>query len=132
MAEPCLHPHGDMVDGYWLCGRCYSKLAEQPVRYLKGKSINGGEYHIQIPVYAEIRKAYNGWTLSQFIEAMARRLMAKAGFSKADAISYAIDLLRSSEIEFGAGDYAWDTEAAWEFISEDMQYWDQDGGSTNG
>lgn len=82
---PCLHPHGDIIDGYWLCGRCYEKLPERPVKYSKGNraiSVNGAEYFHQIPIYAKIRKASNGWSLSKFVEAMVRRLIAKADFEK--------------------------------------------------
>lgn len=136
---PCQHKHGDTVSTYWLCGQCYAKLADRPVKYVMESahfdSAFAGDDHTnkggslrQMPIYAPVLKAASGLTLSQFITAIARRLVAKTGGSMTmtDATDYAVDLLEMVSDEFGASDFDWSTEGAWELVSEDMQNWDGD------
>lgn len=136
----CKHEHGDIVDGYWLCGQCYKKLDERPREYKQVKvklvTVEDGGDQI-IPRYrqevfpAPIRRADSGFTLSEFIHVMARKLMAKASMSKIDALDYARDILEMMGEEFGCADMDWDTDAAWEIIKDDMKNWDYDGGGGN-
>ena len=143
MSQLCTHPHGDTVNGYWLCGKCYAKLPERPKTYrmVKGPRLpafpmRGAEYRVEgrsrqevFPV--PIIRADSGFTLSEFIHAMARKLMAKAAMSKADALDYARDILEMTGEEFGNPDMAWDTDVAWELVKDDMQNWDYDNAGVN-
>lgn len=124
----CKHQHGDMVSGYWLCGQCFQKLPDRPVRYVMEPAVPAGDpgRRRQMPVYAQIRTTESGMTLSQFVSAVARRLVAQTlgGLTMDDAIDYAVDLLKLDEVEFGSDDRDWSVAAACELVSEDMQYWD--------
>tara|TARA_Y100000815_G_scaffold274272_2_gene307837 strand:+ start:260 stop:559 length:300 start_codon:yes stop_codon:yes gene_type:complete len=74
-----------------------------------------------------------GFTLSQFIKAMALRLIARTlgAFDKRDAEDYAIEILRCFDEPFGSGDLDWTSEGAFEMVDEDLQYWDADKAASN-
>ena len=130
----CHHPHGDFVNGYWLCGRCYEKLAERPSRHMPVAPVSGGDiYGRQTVVHAEIRRGQNGLTLSEFIGAAVLRVvfLTKGAMSGTEAIDYAIDLLRIQGAEFGDPEYVWDTAGAHDLVSEDAQHWDETGTDGN-
>ena len=123
----CPHAHGDFVNGYWLCGQCYGKLAERPARYAPAAPVSGGDlYGAQTVTHAEIRTPEGGLTLEGFVAAVVRRVafLTKGTMCGADAVDYAIDLLRAQGAEFGDPDYAWDTGGAHELVDEDAQHWD--------
>lgn len=123
----CSHAHGDFVNGYWLCGQCYAKLAERPSRYVPADPVSGGDlYGRQTVVHAEVRKAAGGLTLSEFVAAIVRRVavLTKGAVSGTEAVDYAIDLLRAQGAEFGDPDYAWDTAGAHDLVAEDAEHWD--------
>lgn len=126
----CAHKSGDWVNGYWLCGPCYAKLADRPVRYEWEAPHNAGNdeggRRRQRAVRAPIATAPEGTTLSQFVRQMALRLLSVTGgaFTDGDAIDYAVEVLRLSEDPFGEDDFDWSTAGAWERIEEDMQTWD--------
>lgn len=135
----CKHPHGDTVNGYWLCGKCYAKLPDRPKEYrtvlnpivkLRSEDVKSTKYRQEVN-HAPISTAESGFTLSAFIDAMARKLMAKATMTRPDALDYARDILEMVGEEFGNPDMCWDTEAAWELVKEDMQYWDFDADGGN-
>lgn len=129
MKDACDHPHGDTVNGYWLCGKCYQKLAERPFSLIleDGRTPHGGGYSPrQNVVHAKISRDEYGRTLSQFIEAMLRRVMARSGMKRTDALNYAIDLMEMQGEEFGSSDCHWGAEGAWEVVDADMQNWDRD------
>ncbi|WP_407473487.1 hypothetical protein [Sulfitobacter sp. PM12] len=138
----CTHPHGDTVNGHWLCGKCYAKLSERPKTYktvrtpiasLRQEDSPPPARYRQDVFPAPISTDENGMTLSAFIEAMAKRLIAltRGGFTKPDAIDYAIDLLRGFEEPFGNPELDWSHAGAWEMVNEDVQYWDHDGAGSN-
>nr|WP_309504259.1 hypothetical protein [uncultured Roseovarius sp.] len=130
----CKHWQGDMVNGCWVCAKCYKKRPHQPYRLLKPTKLRGedGQPYIQDVLKAPVAKA-QGYTLGEFIEAMALRLIARTrgGFQKPDAMDYAIDILRSIGERFGSGDMDWTRDGAWELVDEDMQHWDTDNAATN-
>ena len=128
----CKHWQGDSVDGYWLCAKCLAKLPDRPQRLLKPTSLRGkdGAPYPQDILNAPIATA-QGYTLGQFVESMALRLMARGGFQKTDAINYAIDLLRALGEKFGSDDMDWTSAGAWEIVDDDMQYWDADESASN-
>ena len=136
MTKDCRHEHGDMVNGYWLCGQCYTKMAERPSRLVMEPIINvsEGETSRQIAVHAEIRTAESGLTLSEFIRLMAMRLITRnaGAMHMSDAIDYAAEVLKMAGDEFGSPDLGWDTACAWDLVDEDMSYWDGDGDGRNG
>jgi hypothetical protein len=142
----CEHWEGDTVSGYWLCAKCYAKLPERPRKYgaerlVLPKVYDGenwwnpdGSPHPtrQTVTPAPIAEA-QGYTLSQFIEAMALRLIARTGgsFQKADAIDYAVDILRGFEEPFGSEELDWTRAGAWELVDEDLHCWDVDDAGRN-
>ncbi len=131
----CKHWRGDTVNGYWICAKCFAKLPDRPYRILpptKLRGADGGNPHVQEWVNAPIAKA-QGTTLSQFIEAMALRLIARTrgGFQKPDAIDYAVEILRTFGEPFGSDDLDWTSAGAWELVDEDMQHWDADEAASN-
>lgn len=132
----CRHPHGDMVNGYWLCGRCYAKLDERPSRLIieQAHGVGEGATSRQMVIHAEIRKSETGVTLSEFIRLMALRLIARnaGAMLMSDALDYAVEVLKMAGDEFGSSDLGWDTACAWDLVDEDMSYWDGDGGGRNG
>ncbi|NDV50378.1 hypothetical protein [Salipiger sp. PrR003] len=117
-----------MVNGYWLCARCYAKLPHRPHRYITTGGIEGGDVPArQEIINAPIAKAH-GITLGQFVTAMALRLIAvtRGGFHKHDALDYAVDILRVLGDPFGSNDLDWTSSGARELVAEDMQSWDVD------
>lgn len=134
----CQHKHGDTINGMWVCGQCYRKLDERPKEYrmvefdgFEGE--DGGSSRLrQIVIPAPISTSEHGETLSQFVTWMALRLMARGGFTKYDAIDYAIGILQTCGDEFGDNDCNWSRSGAYEYVDEDMSYWDDDGADTNG
>lgn len=128
----CKHWEGDTVNGYWLCAKCFTKLAERPVRYHNSGVEDGDIPPRQEAVQAPIAEA-DGMTLGKFVEAMALRLIARTrgGFQKPDALDYAVEILRMHEEPFGSKDMEWNTAAAFDLVDEDMQYWDTDEAASN-
>ncbi|TNE43420.1 MAG: hypothetical protein EP341_11400 [Sphingomonadales bacterium] len=137
MAE-CKHWEGDTINGYWLCAKCYAKLQNRPCTYRMVKVTHGEMWMADAPaarqevVYAPIASC-EGVTLSQFVEAMALRLIARTGggFNKFDAIDYAVEILRSFDVPFGTDDLDWTSAGAWELVDEDLQHWDADESASN-
>lgn len=129
--KACKHWEGDFVNGFWLCAKCYKKLADRPRRLIKDMMVEDIGFR-QGVIHAPIAKV-DGVTLSHFVEFMALRLIAltRGSFVKGDAVSYAMDILGSFGEPFGHKDFSWDQEGAWEIIKEDLQYWDYDGGGPN-
>ena len=136
----CKHKHGDNVSTYWLCGQCYSKLPDRPVKYvMRRATVGDGDFEgkvmpeRQIPIYAPIKVADGGHTLSAFVKAIASRLvvMTRGSMGMDDATDYAVSLLESIDEEFGVHDFDWSTSGAWEIVDEDMQHWDFDSPSGN-
>lgn len=74
---------------------------------------------------------HNGVTLAQFIYMMAKPLMGIGGMHQAEAIEYAIDLLKTQGEAFGDPDLDWTSAGAEEMVADDMQYWDEDGSLAN-
>lgn len=136
----CNHPNGDSVNGYWVCGQCFQKLPSRPVIYVMRPVTTSEDWDVdgrrrrmrQEAIHAPIAKC-EGVTLSQFIDMMARRLVARTrgGFHIDDARDYAVECLRSLDETFGSDDMAWDQGAAWDIVDEDMTYWDADEAATN-
>lgn len=139
--ETCEHPHGDMVNGNWLCGHCYVKLHEQPKKYKMVRNLstrNGDDDVLQHKYRQEVIPTptstdANGVTLSEFVGIMARRLVALTGgqFTIPDAMDYAIDILRGFDEPFGNPELDWSRDGAWEMVREDLQYWDDEGSGAN-
>lgn len=129
----CQHEHGDFVDGIWICGQCWTKLPDRPARYFWESGVvgaDGGDApRRQMVAHCPIKTAKNGLTLGQFVGAFARRLIARTGFGKLDAVDYALDLLRLQGAEFASPDVDWDTESAWDLAIDDMEYWDWETGA---
>jgi hypothetical protein len=128
----CKHWEGDTVNGYWLCAKCFAKLQDQPRTYYTGGTPEGDVPPRQEVILAPVAKA-QGYTLSQFIEAMALRLIARTrgGFQKPDAMDYAVEILRTFGEPFGSADLDWTSAGAWERVDEDMQHWDADEAASN-
>lgn len=128
----CKHWEGDTVNGYWLCAKCFAKLQDQPRVYYTGGTPEG-----DIPPRQEVRLApiakAQGFTLAQFVEAMALRLMARTrgSFQKTDAMEYAIEILRCFGEPFGSDDIDWTAAGAFDLVDEDMQNWDADETASN-
>lgn len=133
MMVKCNHEHGDTVEGLWVCGQCWRVLDERPRTYIMVPVSNAGpngdgmsgNYRQEVVLCPSI-KTKSGLTLSVFIYAVARRLMARCKMNKSDAALYAIDIMRGYETEFGSGEDEWDVELAWVLVEEDMQYWDEE------
>lgn len=128
----CKHWDGDTVNGYWLCAKCFAKLPDRPRRYYMVGVEDGDLPPRQEVILAPVAEA-DGTTLSQFVNAMALRLIARTGgeFNKADALNYAIDILRDFGEPFGSDDLDWTSAGAWELVDEDLQYWDADEPASN-
>ncbi|MDO6755402.1 hypothetical protein Q4598_04100 [Phaeobacter inhibens] len=128
----CTHWDGDTVNGYWLCAKCFAKLQDRPRRYHMS-GVEGGDVPPRQEVtLAPVAKA-DGTTLAQFVHAMALRLIARTGgsFDKADALEYAIEILRTFSEPFGSDDLDWTSAGAWELVDEDLQHWDADESASN-
>jgi hypothetical protein len=84
--------------------------------------------HRQDVYYAPIALA-GSITLSGFIRMIAMRLVSqtRGGFNMTDATDYAVEILRNFDEPFGAKDVDWYVSGAWDLVSEDMSYWDDDG-----
>lgn len=130
----CIHKHGDFVAGIWICGQCWRKLEERPRKYVMAKALDytdgdgesGNDFRQQV-IPAPIIHADSGLTLSEFINSLAIRLMAKAVFtSKHDAVQYALDIMQTYDEEFASKDSDWTAIGAWDLVQEDMQHWDHD------
>jgi hypothetical protein len=121
----CTHWDGDTVNGYWLCAKCFAKLEDRPRRYRTSGVEDGDIPPRQEVTLAPIAEA-DGTTLSQFVNAMVSRLIARTGggFNRADAIEYAIEILRTFGEPFGSDDLDWTSAGAWELVDEDLQHWD--------
>ncbi len=128
----CKHWEGDTVNGYWLCAKCYAKLEDRPRQYRMSGVEDGDIPPRQEVTLAPIAEA-DGTTLSQFVNAMDLRLIARTGggFNKADAIEYAIEVLRVFGEPFGSDDLDWTSAGAWELVDEDLQHWDADEAASN-
>jgi hypothetical protein len=132
--KDCKHERGDYVNGYWLCAACYKKLDDRPRTYIMQKSLSeqvkGERQEVFVAPIAAIPK---GLSLSRFVKAMAMRLISqtRGSFTMADALDYAVEILRNLEEPFGSADFQWTVSGAWELVSEDMQYWDNDAVSDN-
>ena len=131
-AESCNHWAGDHISGYWLCANCFAKLSEQPRRYYT-EGLHGGDTPARQAVILAPVAESQGYTLAQFIEAMALCLISRisGGIHKSDAIDYAIDILRIQGEPFGSGDPEWTIAGFLRELDEDLQYWDSDGPMSN-
>ena len=139
----CKHKHGDHVSTYWLCGQCYSKLHDRPVKYkMKRQQFDvysasditrSSEPLRQVAIYSPIKVADSGLTLSGFVKKIAARLVVQTrGYmSMVDATDYAVSLLEFIDEEFAAPGFDWSTSGAWEIVGEDMQYWDTEDSASN-
>lgn len=129
----CGHKSGDTVNGRWLCASCYKYLNERP-RYYRMVRVDAGCHfmsdapHRQEVYYAPIALA-RSVTLAEFVKMIAIRLVSqtRGSFDMADAIDYAVEILRNLDEPFGADDIDWSVSGAWDLVSEDMSYWDDDG-----
>lgn len=132
----CKHPSGDFVGETWVCGHCFRKLEHRPRDYKMVPIIGGMKSHEgaafrQEVVYTPVMVGADGTTLGDFIMKMARRLMARGGMPKQEAMDYAIDLLHSWKDEFEGAKFL--TEAdPWALVDEDMDHWERDGDGSNG
>lgn len=120
----CQHKSGDFIEGIWLCGHCFKKLDERPRRYTMAPAVPDGDFTRQEVTYAPIMRGENGMSLAAFVNKMALRLMVRGGLNKADAVSYAIDLLASWADDFKGGAFL-DEADAWDMVDEDMSYWEE-------
>jgi homospermidine synthase len=142
----CEHWEGDTINGYWLCAKCFAKLPERPRKYgverLELPKVydgdnwwnpDGSRYPTRQTIAPAPIAEAQGTTLSQFIEAMALRLIARTrgGFQKPDAMDYAVEILRGFGEPFGSGDLDWTSAGAWELVDEDLQHWDADEAAPN-
>lgn len=131
----CNHPHGDHVNGWWLCGKCYTKFSSRPrtLRMVRANiSGTGGDTLIQQTVAIPFSGGKVG-LLNIFVMLLSTRLMVKTSgnMDRIQSIDYAIELLRGLEVEFGDEDFDWTIAGAWAIVDEDMQYWDQDRCASN-
>lgn len=146
MSEKCEHfKHGGgYVCGFWICANCYQKLPERPRKLFMVRSSllesigemfkKGGEQAPRQDVKYAPEIEVDGVTLSMFIDAMARRIVAqtRGGMGMDDARLYSLAVLESLGDPFGHKDLSWDEAGAIEIVDEDMQCWDFDGGGENG
>lgn len=124
----CSHPHGDHIEGWWICGKCWEKLPERPSHIVIDLGVIEGDIpRPQHVVHARFSGGREG-LLGAFIRAVAARLMVltQGQMQRTEAIDYAIELIRWFEEEFGNEEFDWSTHGAWEIADEDVQYWDQD------
>ncbi len=126
----CQHLHGAWVKplGLWVCGLCYAKLPNCPVKYgmVPPGNMPGAAPLQQIIWQAELRFSAQRTTLASFIEAIARRMMYRtAGLSLTDACGYAIDELAAAGVEFGDTSQDWSRMAAVDWAEEAMTYWEE-------
>lgn len=128
----CKHWEGDTVNGYWLCAKCFTKLAERPVRYFNSGVEDGDIPPRQEAVQAPIAEA-DDMTLGKFVEAMALRLIARTrgGFQRPDALDYAVEILRLVGEQFASKDMDWSTAGAFDLVDEDLLNWDADEAAPN-
>jgi hypothetical protein len=133
MKKQCKHPHGDHVQGYWLCGTCYAKLHERPTRLVDAHSfkIRDEDTPVTAPqqvVHAEIASDVNGNTLSKFVRYMAMYIGHKMSMTipYEESVNLAIDILKDTDIPFGSDEYDWSKEGAVEFVDEELQYWEHE------
>lgn len=129
----CEHRHGDFVNTYWLCGECYTKMAERPFRVFMERTNAKCETERQNVEHAEILMSEEKTTLSTFITLMVEYLIqvTHGDMSLAEAVDYAVDLLRCLGEPFGTGDMDWGPEGAHEIVDEDVQNWEQDASEQN-
>jgi hypothetical protein len=135
----CDHQNGGAVIGVWVCGDCWAKLGSRPTRLgMVQIRAEGGRGESRNPIMrqeivwqAQIATAC-GFTISQFIDALARRFMSRcADLTLHDASDFALDAARSLEVPFGHADYDWGANGAEELADDEMQNWDAEGGSSN-
>lgn len=129
----CGHMHGAMVAplGLWVCGQCYAKLAERPVRYgMAGHPEGEGMALRQEIVWqSAVRVSAEKTTLADFLAAMVRRLRSRdRDLHTADAYDIALDVLRShsDDLEFGDPQHDWSRVSAIDLADEEMSYWESD------
>jgi len=126
----CTHPHGDYIDGYWLCGWCYTKLEQRPACYhletadSSDNDIPSGTRQAVYP--APLSRAADGTRLSVVLDIVAQRLIdaTLGSMNRSDAIDYTIDLLKLNAEPFSSADADWSADGVWELVQEDMQHWD--------
>ena len=133
MSRSCGHQHGANVLplGLWVCGKCYAKLAERPVRRgMAGHPEGEGMALRQEIVWqSEIRVSAERTTLADFLAAMVRRFRGRnRDLQVMDAYDLALDVLRShsDELEFGDPEHDWSRVSAIGLADEEMSYWETD------
>ena len=126
----CNHSHGDNVNGYWLCGKCYQKIPERPYfLYMEGTAGSGDTPRRQAVGMAQIRISNTGLSLRMFVQSMAGYIVNKAGWGRYAAMEYSVGLLKVWGVEFADSAYDWSEFGARELVKEDMEYWDDYGGN---
>lgn len=142
--DTCQHKHGGAVPGIpgWVCGQCWTILAERPKRYgmvnvaLGGDPGSAPRQRQEIIWQAEERRTSAGMTLGAFLIIIAQRFAVKGRVDRAGSMELAIGAMRAlldlgPEFEFADPRSEWSREAAIEIADEEMSYWDQDDGDAN-
>ena len=125
----CGHGRGDWIEekSFFLCAGCWARLPEWPVKYgvptASDEKGTGPQYIIWSAAKAE---AANGFTLNDFLKAMARRFMQRTRppMTKDAAYDAAIGVMEISLDKFGDPSLEWTAESATEMADDEMQYWD--------
>ena len=125
----CSHPSGDFIDGMWICAHCWRLLPGRPKIYdmepVPGCE-DGDKRLRQMVSHAPIAE-HEGLRLAEFIDMMARRLVAQSTFAMPDARRYAVDILATVGEPFGAPDYDWSVDGAHGIVDDDLSSWGSDG-----
>lgn len=137
----CKHPHGGMVNGAWLCGKCYRYLPDRPqtLRMVENPTSLGGDGGVRVSKYRQVvdkcpeSPATGGMTLHEFVMSMASRFVArtKGSLPFLEAVSLSVDVLAGIGEEFGNEDMDWGRDGAIELVYEEMCCWDDDSGGRN-
>jgi len=122
----------------WVCGQCYQTLESRPAKYgmvATGGYPNGSRQ--QIIWQADEKRTKDGMSLGQFLSIIAQRFSVKGRIDRAGAMELAIAAMRAlrdlgEEFEFADQRSDWSRAAAIEIADEEMSYWDNEGGSSNG
>lgn len=130
----CRHLHGDLFDGFWICGQCWQKLEGRPTIYgmvtveILGVPIRGKALDRQDVIWqAATSRDQFGTTLAQFLLFAVSHLRRRAQFAipKSDALDMCLDALRDDGSEFGDTGLDWGKDGAADLVDECIvQYWD--------
>lgn len=144
--RPCLHVHGGAVSGHpgWICGQCWQIIPDRPRRYeMRPAPIDVATrgsaplFRQEVTWQAEERRSAQGLTLGDFLIALAQRFAIRARIARDEAMEIALETMRSLRDmntigEFADPDSEWSRDAAKDIADEEMTYWDQEGGGSNG